>query len=68
MGELRVSVHEWYADTTFTTHSIKTHPCTAEELGLETLAEAKKEAPTTLEVAQAYINHLEFKDSEPLLG
>ena len=53
IGQLRVSVHEWYANGNYTTHSIKTHACTAEELGLETLVEAKEEAPTALEVAHA---------------
>ena len=65
-GELKVSVHEWYANGNYTTHSIKTHLCTAEELGLPPLAEVKEEAPTALEVARAYIKYDDFKD-EPLL-
>ena len=69
---MRVSVHERYVNENgtfaFTTHSIKTHPCTAEELGLPPLAEVKEEASTAREAAQARIKYLEFVANEPLLG
>ena len=34
VGELRMSIYEWYENDTTTTIPINTHPCTAEELGL----------------------------------
>ena len=43
IGELRMSIHEEYANDTFVTIPIKTHPCTAEELGQVDLFEDEAE-------------------------
>ena len=68
LGELRVSVHERYADGNYTTHPIKTHACTAEELGLKDLIEDDKKEVTTLrEAVQAFDKADQFETTEPLL-